>query len=419
MLGAVAALVLVAVVGLVLLWPRGDRAQLPIEFGLGGVIADAVVTGTGVGPCFGTEPDAGILCEDIHVLATSGPIDGVEGTFQQDIATTAVDLSTGDRIRVGYNPEALEDLRFYFVDFQRQTPMLVLAAIFAVAVIALGRWQGVRALAGLGVTGAVMVGFLFPALLDGRNPTVAALVAAVVIALVALYLTHGVSERTTVALLGSLGALALTALLAWIFAGATQLTGFASEGAMFLQVASAQVDVRGLVLAGIIIGSLGVLDDVTITQSSAVWQLHRANPDYGLRQLYDSAVSIGRDHIASAVNTLVLAYAGAALPLLLLFTQAGRSLGVVATGEDVAVEIVRTLVGSIGLIAAVPLTTFLAAFVISTGTGRHLAAPDAARGPLAPRRDAADASDDDADDDHDDAAAKWDRFAPPEEPERW
>jgi uncharacterized membrane protein len=263
----------------------------------------------------------------------------------------------------------------------------------------------------------------------------------VVIALVALYLTHGVSERTTVALLGALSALALTAGLAAVFTAATRLTGFAAEGALFLQVAAVEVDVRGLVLAGIIIGSLGVLDDVTITQASAVWQLHRANPDYGLRQLYDSAVTIGRDHIASAVNTLVLAYAGAALPLLLLFTQAGRSLGFVATSEDVAVEVVRTLVGSIGLIAAVPLTTLLAAVVVTAGTGRHLAAPDAAAGPLAPRGlvggavGSTDPVPGEPVPERDERAGRpqapagagpdgnedeaWDRFAPPDEPERW
>ena len=125
---------------------------------------------------------------------------------------------------------------------------------------------------------------------------------------------------------------------------------------------------KGLVLAGIIIGSLGVLDDVTVTQVSAVWQLHQANPTYGARRLYPAGLVIGRDHIASTVNTLVLAYAGASLPLLLVFTQAGRGLGDVAAGELVAVEIVRTLVGSIGLVAAVPLTTALAAYVVTRGS---------------------------------------------------
>src|SRR5690606_13685905 len=151
-------------------------------------------------------------------------------------------------------------------------------------------------------------------------------------------------------------------------------TGFGAEDAVYLQVASSAVDIKGLILAGIIIGSLGVLDDVTITQVSAVWQIHQANPSYGVRKLYRAGVTIGRDHIASTVNTLVLAYAGASLPLLLVFTQAGRRLTDVANGELVAVEIVRTLVGSIGLITAVPVTTALAAWVITKGS-RGSAAP--------------------------------------------
>ena len=166
-------------------------------------------------------------------------------------------------------------------------------------------------------------------------------------------------------------------------------------------------------LAGIIIGSLGVLDDVTVTQVSAVWQLHRANPAYGPRHLYRAAVGIGRDHIASTVNTLVLAYAGASLPLLLIFTQAGRSLGDVAVGELVAVEIVRTLVGSIGLVAAVPLTTGLAALVVARGSelgsagrlSRSVSTPALADATTS-------AASDDEVDEVDEPEEGWDRFAP-------
>jgi uncharacterized membrane protein len=213
-----------------------------------------------------------------------------------------------------------------------------------------------------------MVAFMFPSILDGNDPTAVALVSAALIAIVALYLTHGITEMITVALLGTFAALGLTAALAWVFSNLAHFTGFASEDAFYLTIASSEINVKGLVLAGIIVGSLGVLDDVTVTQVSAVWQLHTANPAYGARRLYASAVVIGRDHIASTVNTLVLAYAGASLPLLLVFTQAGRGLGTVAEGELVAVEIVRTLVGSIGLVAAVPLTTALAAFIVTRGS---------------------------------------------------
>jgi len=156
-----------------------------------------------------------------------------------------------------------------------------------------------------------------------------------------------------------------------LFIGLTELTGLADEDARILQLASTAIDLRGLILGGIIIGTLGVLDDVTVTQVSAVWELHRANPDLGRRGLYSAALRIGRDHIASTVNTLVLAYAGASLPLLVLFVEVRRGLGDVLTGETVATEIVRTLVGSIGLVASVPVTTALAALVVTGWVSRR------------------------------------------------
>jgi uncharacterized membrane protein len=186
-----------------------------------------------------------------------------------------------------------------------------------------------------------------------------------------VYVAHGVSARTTTALLGTLGSLALTALLAAVFVSATHLTGLASEETTSLQSAVGDVSLSGLVLAGIVIGSLGVLNDVTVTQASAVWEVHAANPSQSRRRLYSSGMRVGRDHIASTVYTLVLAYAGASLPLLILFSVAGQNLTNVLTGDLVGVEIVRTLVGSIGLVAAVPLTTALAAIVVAT-SGRSV-----------------------------------------------
>jgi uncharacterized membrane protein len=196
-------------------------------------------------------------------------------------------------------------------------------------------------------------------------------VGAAVIMFVTLYLAHGLNVRTTTAVLGTLGALVLTGVLAWAFVEASHLTGLSSEEAGFLQAAAGQVNLEGLLLGGIVIGSLGVLDDVTVTQASAVWELYHANPSMGFRALFSAGLRIGRDHIASTVNTLVLAYAGASLPLLVLFTLSNRDLSEVLTGELVAQEIVRTLVGSIGLVAAVPLTTALGALVLCGETVRR------------------------------------------------
>lgn len=367
LLGIVAGFALVALVGVVLLWPDGSRPVLAEQLGLGGELVDATVTQTEVVPCFGTAEDAGTLCYETDFAVTSGSVDGDQDSFQTSVIETSVEFEPGDRIVLNYQEEVEPPFQYRFKDFQRGSPMVLLFGVFVIAVVALGRFHGLRALAGLVVTGIMMVAFMFPSILDGHDPTAVALVTAVAIGIAALYLTHGVTERTTVALLGTFAALALTAILAAVFSSLAHFTGYVTQDAFYLQVASAKIDIPGLVLAGIIIGSLGVLDDVTVTQVSAVWQLHRANPAFGARRLYRAALEIGRDHIASAVNTLVLAYAGASLPLLLLFTQAGRRLTDVAVSEIVAIEIVRTLVGSIGLVAAVPITTALAAWVITRG----------------------------------------------------
>lgn len=418
LLGAVVAVVAVAaLLGMFLLRPQGERPDVAEELGLNAKIVDATVTDLAEKACAGTVEADGILCIQVAFEVTSGPTAGTEESFQTPITEAAVRFDLGDKITLGYQEGNDAGFQYYFNDYQRRTPLMLLAGLFAVAVLALGRFQGLRALVALGITGVVMLAFMFPSILDGHDPTAVALVGAAVIAIVALYLTHGITEMITVALLGTFAALGLTAILAAVFSNLAHFTGFSSENAFYLTIASAEVDVKGLVLAGIIIGSLGVLDDVTVTQVSAVWQLHEANPTYSARRLYASAVVIGRDHIASTVNTLVLAYAGASLPLLLIFTQAGRGLGAVAAGELVGVEIVRTLVGSIGLVAAVPLTTALAAFVVTRGsTLRPPASPSAGaprprvRRPVAPRPEV---SEPEAP-----PTAEWGQFAP-DDPEGW
>ncbi len=185
---------------------------------------------------------------------------------------------------------------------------------------------------------------------------------------------HGRGLATAAALLSTFASLALTGALAWVFLRASNFTGFGDDSVGFLSALGSEIDPRGLLLAGVVIGSLGVLDDVTVTQVSAVWELKRAAPDADFGELYRRALRIGRDHISSTVNTLFLAYAGASLPLLLLFSEAQQGLGSVATREVVAVEIVRALVGSIGLVASVPISTALAAKVLASTTPTPLEA---------------------------------------------
>jgi uncharacterized membrane protein len=362
-----APLLLAVAIGAVALWPNGTRVANKFVVDLGGDLVNGTVTGTRRGTCIATAPGSDIGCRVADVRLTNGPERGSMFSLEIQQSPTSVTLKRGDRIvlyRVNA-PDVPSDLRYSFADYQRGVPLALLGVVFLVAVMLLGRFQGIRALAGLALSLVVLLKFVVPSILDGNNAVLVALVGAAAVMLLALYLAHGVNERTTIAVLGTFASLGLTAALALAFVGATKITGLADEDARILTIASHHVDVRGLLLGGVIIGALGVLDDVTVTQVSAVWELHKANPEQGSRSLYRSALRIGRDHIASVVNTLVLAYAGASLPLLVLFVQSQRPLVGVITGETVATEVVRALVGSIGLIAAVPITTAIAAWVIA------------------------------------------------------
>jgi uncharacterized membrane protein len=274
-------------------------------------------------------------------------------------------LHQGEKVVVAYEPSAPKELQYSVTDVNRKFPMSLLAGIFAVAVVVVGRLRGVMALVALAVSFLVLTLFILPAILEGSNPLVVAVVGSSAIMLIALYMCHGLSARTSVAVLGTLISLLLIGVLGSLFIGWAALTGNTDDNTGLIHGLYPSIDMSGLLLAGVIIGSLGVLDDVTVTQTSAVWELHEANPSMGWRGLYRAGIRIGRDHIASVVNTLVLAYAGAALPLLLLFSIAQSSVGAVANSELVAEEIVRTLVGSIGLVASVPVTTALAALVVA------------------------------------------------------
>jgi uncharacterized membrane protein len=278
-------------------------------------------------------------------------------------------FGVGDPVVLSWSGGDPDDPGSYqVVDFQRGGSLWWLAALFAAAVLALGRWRGLAALAALGLSFVVLLLFVLPAILAGHDPLWVAIVGACLIMFAVLYLTHGPSARTSTAVLGTLVSLLLIGGLSAAFTALARLTGLDETTSALIGALGTGVDARGLLLAGVLIGALGVLDDVTVTQTSAVWELHGANPTLGARGLFTAAMRIGRDHVSSAVNTLVLAYAGASLPLMLIFSVSGRGLGDVVTTEEVATEIVRTLVGSIGLVASVPITTAVAAVVASRET---------------------------------------------------
>ncbi|MFE7897093.1 YibE/F family protein [Streptomyces sp. NPDC057424] len=370
-------------VGLVVLWPGGAPSHERTGVGFDRQTQDATVTkvievsckeagASGVPPTGDTSTAEGSsavqqekgTCKRATIRVDSGDDKG--RTFTEIVQPDqSRQLHEDQKVVVAYEPSAPKDLQYSVTDINRRLPLGLLAGIFAVAVVVVGRLRGVMALVSLAISFMVLNFFILPAILQGSNPLVVAVVGASAIMLVALYLCHGLSARTSVAVLGTLISLLLIGILGSAFIDWAALTGNTDDNTGLIHGLYPTIDMSGLLLAGIIIGSLGVLDDVTVTQTSAVWELHEANPSMGWRGLYRAGIRIGRDHIASVVNTLVLAYAGAALPLLLLFSIAQSSVGTVANSELVAEEIVRTLVGSIGLVASVPVTTALAALVVS------------------------------------------------------
>jgi uncharacterized membrane protein len=358
---------LAAVVGAVLLYPFGSHAtaakptalQQPVSGEVTAVSSGACTDGVQVG-----SPDGPCLL--VTVRMSDGAASGREITTREPVEPSSPRFAVGDKVVLAYaGSEPTKGESYKVVDFQRGLPLFVLAALFALVVLILGRYQGVAALIALGLSFGVLLLFVLPAILAGENPLLVAVTGAGLIMFIALYLTHGVSARTSTAVLGTMISLTLIGALGALFTAVTKLTGLDEDTALLLGTLGHGLDTRGLLLAGVVIGALGVLDDVTVTQASAVWELRRANPLLGQRELYAAGLRIGRDHVSSAVNTLVMAYAGAALPVLLYSYISGAGLGTILGSQSIAQEIVRTLVGSIGLVACVPITTFVAAVVAS------------------------------------------------------
>ncbi len=353
-------------VGLAVLWPTAAAPAAP-----SGTPVHGQITATRVSECAPGSGDNGCLALVVHMA--DGPLPGRDLAQLVPVEPATPRYAVGDEVVLSWSGGNADDPGSYsVVDFQRGGSLWWLAGLFAAAVLVLGRWRGLAALVALVLSFVVLILFVLPAILQGHNPLAVAIVGACLIMFVVLYLPHGPSARTSTAVLGTLASLALIGALSYGFSAVAKLTGLDEQTSALIQSLGTAVDARGLLLAGMVIGALGVLDDVTVTQTSAVWELRRADPTMGTRALFTSAMRIGRDHVSSAVNTLVLAYAGASLPLLLLFTLSGRGLGDVITSQDVATEVVRTLVGSIGLVVSVPITTALAALVASRETEESL-----------------------------------------------
>jgi len=378
-LGVVVVLAVFTLAGLVALWPDGSGRSAAIdEAGQLGLVTEqfnATVESVIEAECTYSSPDNPQDCISFFLIVHEGPDAGALVALPEynlTVRAPAPALSVGDSVVVGYEPTTA----FYFyADRDRGSTLVWLTAFFVVVVIALGRWRGVSALAAMAVTVVVLVWFVAPSVLDGNDPVWVAVVAGSAIAFIGLYLTHGFTPTTTVALAGTLASLLLTLAISAVFFDVANFSGLATEEGLTLPLL-ADINLSSLLLGGAVIGTLGALDDVTVTQVATVAELHHRNRRLTVAELITSGIRVGREHIASTVNTLLLAYAGASMPLLLVFAASDQPIGVVANSEIVAVEIVRTLCGSIGLVAAVPVTTIMAAVLVGTPTSSDGAGHD-------------------------------------------
>jgi uncharacterized membrane protein len=376
--------------GAALLWPSQQKVDIPLPFqnAAGGAVttesghvlsSSAATCGSpSVGAVLTADPlpaqGEGAQCVQTLIAIDSGPNQGANTLLESSGGPGQAQFAVGDNIRLSRQVDPTGTTTYSFYDYERTWPLTVLAAAFAVVVVAVAGWRGLRALIGIVVAFGVLVVFMLPALRDGAAAIPVALVASAVILYAVIYLAHGVSLRTSAALLGTLTSLLLAAVLSWGAIELTHLTGLSDDETNAVVTYMGNVSITGLLLAGFIVGSLGVLNDVTVTQASTVFEMAELEGS-SRRAVFVGAMRVGRDHIASTVYTLVLAYAGSALPLLLLFSVANRSLGDVLTSESVAIEIARSAVGGIALALSVPLTTGIAAV---------LATPHAVSVPAAP-----------------------------------
>jgi uncharacterized membrane protein len=367
LLAVLAAGAVATVVGVVLLWPDADKVD-DLKGSVGFAAEGATfptATVTEVLPACpkstsGQQPDT-TNCNKVKVTVDEGADKGTDTTVGVPPEVTASGLQKGDQLVLLRTPgQNGRPATLSYFEIERSSSLWLVAGLFALVVLAVARLRGLMALIGLGFAGLVIGGFAIPALLAGEEPLPVALVSAAVIMYVVLYTTHGFSLRTSAALAGTLAGMAMTAGIGWWAVSSAHLTGVVDDGGRVLSTFADRVSLHDLLVAAVVIAGLGVLNDVTITQASAVWELRAAAPTMSRTTLFAGAMRIGRDHIASTIYTIVFAYAGTALTLLLAVSLYDRSWFDLLGTEEIAEELVRSFASSIGLVLAVPVTTAIA-----------------------------------------------------------
>lgn len=309
-----------------------------------------------------TGTDTTTIVQTVKARILDGENKGEVAIFESDLLR----LKKGDRVYLTHVRDMSGLDIFILKDVDRGFGLLILFGIFAALLFIFAGWQGARALGSLFLSIVGIVFVLLPSLLAGYDPILMSLLISIAILALALFGTHGFNPLSTIAFLGTVFTVLITSGMAWWFVSALRLSGYASDASVYLNFATnGELDLAGLLLGSIIIGVLGILDDISITQVSVVAELRRAASGLSAHELYNRAINVGRDHVGSLVNTLALAYVGAALPLVLLFSTSQASPIFTLNQEVIASELARILIGSIGLILAVPISTAIAAWWFS------------------------------------------------------
>lgn len=364
------------VAGVATLWPGDERPEAPysapgVTYPRGEVVARTPVCPViAVRPGMDPEerPEFPDRCDQVGVRLLDGAEEGRRVTLGVPPGISEV-LRNGDQVRLIAVPG--DPVSYNWFGVVRNAPIGWMTALFVAVVAVVARARGLLALVGLLFAGAVMGWFMLPALLTGESGIGVALAGSSLIMFVVLYLAHGPSVRTSTALAGTLLGLGVTSGLGVLAISATRLTGLGDESGLVLRSQAPELDFAGLLTCAVIVAGLGVLNDVTITQSSAVWELRSVAPELSRVAVFRAGMRIGRDHIASTIYTIVFAYAGTALAVLLLISLYDRPLLDVLSDDAIAEEVVRTLASAIGLVLAVPATTAIAALTVAAPSAQR------------------------------------------------
>jgi uncharacterized membrane protein len=370
LISIVVVLALGTVAGIVALWPSGDT-EVPNSQAFGGDSVGAEVVSATTEQCANTP--VAQTCRTVAVKINDGPDAGKQVSITLGPSDYSPTYDVGSDVRVvkagtssdstSVDPQRATASSYSIVDYDRRMPILWLGLALGICVIVVGRWRGALALIGLGVSLVLVTQFMVPAIIAGESPFWVALLGSLAVMFITVALSSGLGAQSLAATLGIAGSLLLASLLALLYAHLAHLNGFTSDLAFTLRQSGATVSLQGLVIAGMVIAALGVLADMAVSQASAVMALRRANPRQRAGELYRGAFAVGRDHFSATIHTLVFAYVGASLPLLILFKSAGVNFTDAINAQDVAEPFIGIMIGAIALIASVPLTTGLAALL--------------------------------------------------------